>query len=711
MVKRKPPVAISSADALRRRAERRAEATAAGFDCLTTDQSQSLFHELHVHQIELEIQNEELRAAGVELAHAHDKYLHLYDFAPVGYLTLDDTCTIREANLTVAGMLGVDRGRLIGKRLERFVIRACRDTLYLEFKKIVASQSKASLTLTFGRAGNAGFVGRVEIVPMADGPPASAVYRCALSDITPLHEAQEALARSEERFRALVTASSEVIYRASADWTEVRRLVGREFVADADASARSWLQTYVHPDDQPRVMAAITRSLRAKSVLESEQRVRRPDGSAGWIFSRAVPLLDAKGRVREWFGTASDITDRKRAEHELQLLNRNLEQQIVERTEAIQLLHDIATMANQAQSTTQAMEYCLRRMALYNGWCFGHALLPAADDPDELVPTYTWYAENPQRFAAFRETTFRLRLRRGQGLPGRVLASGQMEWSTDLSRDLAPDRAAVAVALGLRAAVAFPVRLGQRVVAVLEFFADRVIQPDQQVTDAMTGVGLQLGRVIERAEFDAHLLTIGDDIQRQIAQELHDDIGQELTGLGLKAETLVEMLGPVATPVARLAADIAASLGRTHDKIRGLSHAALPAELEQGLLGEALEQLAAMTSDIAHLKCEFTCALPRPILDSRVYVHLYRIAQEAVNNAVRHSAARTVVISLDQHDGGLILRIDDDGRGLVGDAAQREGMGRRTMRYRAELIGGKLAVGPGPRGGTQVECRIDLAAR
>ena len=153
-------------------------------------------------------------------------------------------------------------------------------------------------------------------------------------------------------------------------------------------------------------------------------------------------LVKGETSLQRLLQTVHHSIERKRLEEDLRILNETLEQRIAERTKAVQMLHDIATMANQSQNTEQAIEYCLRRVAMYNGWCFGHALLPAADNPDELVPAYAYYAEDPERFRRFREVTFGLRLRRGQGLPGRVLASGKLEWTTDLRRDLIEHRAA-----------------------------------------------------------------------------------------------------------------------------------------------------------------------------------------------------------------------------------------------------------------------------
>jgi signal transduction histidine kinase len=253
------------------------------------------------------------------------------------------------------------------------------------------------------------------------------------------------------------------------------------------------------------------------------------------------------------------------------------------------------------------------------------------------------------------------------------LASGKLEWTTDLQHDLVERRAAVAEDLGISTAVACPVLLGEQVVAVLEFFSDRVVQPNCGIADAMLDVGLQLGRVIERAAFEEHLLTIAEDIQQGIAQDLHDDIGQELTGLSLKAATLADLLAPATTPRGKLAADIASALDRTHDKVRGVCRGMLPIELEEGLLSSALEQLAAATSESSRVGCKFICRHPDPVLESRVSMHLYRIAQEAVANAVRHSRARRIRIVLAWRDGETTLRIEDDGTGLSSDRAQVEG--------------------------------------
>jgi len=145
-----------------------------------------------------------------------------------------------------------------------------------------------------------------------------------VADITDRKLAEEALRASESQFRALVSASSEVLYRMSPDWSEMRQLNGRGFLADTEQPKRDWLESYIPPEDQPQVIAAIQEAIRGKSVFQLEHRVRRADGSIGWTASRAVPIVGAEGEISEWFGAAYNITERKRAEEELRLANERL---------------------------------------------------------------------------------------------------------------------------------------------------------------------------------------------------------------------------------------------------------------------------------------------------------------------------------------------------------------------------------------------------
>ncbi|MDW7772413.1 MAG: PAS domain S-box protein [Desulfobulbaceae bacterium] len=146
-----------------------------------------------------------------------------------------------------------------------------------------------------------------------------------MSDITERKRMEDSLRQSEERYRALISASSQVLYRMSPDWSEMRQLQGGSFLADTTEPNSNWMQDYIHPDDQKRVREIIDDAIRTETVFQMKHRVKRMDGSVGWTFSRAVPMRDAAGNIVEWFGAANDITDKKRGEEERERLIKELE--------------------------------------------------------------------------------------------------------------------------------------------------------------------------------------------------------------------------------------------------------------------------------------------------------------------------------------------------------------------------------------------------
>jgi PAS domain S-box len=140
--------------------------------------------------------------------------------------------------------------------------------------------------------------------------------------------AQRQLRESEERFRALTSATSDIIYQFSADWKEMRALDGRGLLSDTERPTINWQETYLLPEDRPAVLAKVEEAIRTKSVFQLEHRVRQADGGLGWMLSRAVPIMDEKGEIVEWFGAATDTTERRQYEEHLRLVVHELNHRV-----------------------------------------------------------------------------------------------------------------------------------------------------------------------------------------------------------------------------------------------------------------------------------------------------------------------------------------------------------------------------------------------
>lgn len=125
------------------------------------------------------------------------------------------------------------------------------------------------------------------------------------------------LQEREKRFHALINATSEIVYQMNADWSAVRKLEGRGFLQDTLEPDANWIQKYVHPEDRAKVQEAVVRAISKREVFELEHRVLRADGTGGWVFSRAVPIVDENEEVVEWFGAAVNITPHREAEQAL----------------------------------------------------------------------------------------------------------------------------------------------------------------------------------------------------------------------------------------------------------------------------------------------------------------------------------------------------------------------------------------------------------
>jgi PAS domain S-box-containing protein len=214
--------------------------------------------------------------------------------------------------------------------------------------------------------------------------------------------------------------------------------------------------------------------------------------------------------------------------------------------------------------------------------------------------------------------------------------------------------------------------------------------------------------ISERKELQAEVLQVAEEEQRRIGQELHDSVQQELTGLGLLAQIIFEgAAGGLAVDV-KLAERVAKGIAETNRKVRLLSRGLIPVEVHAQGLMSALAELATRTSQLCGLDCRFECGQPVELADGLTATQLYRIAQEAVNNVVKHAQATELGLHLSRQDDRLILRVVDNGIGISDEDAAGKGMGLHIMAYRAGVIGGWVHVARTSPAGTAVTCTVDL---
>jgi signal transduction histidine kinase len=190
----------------------------------------------------------------------------------------------------------------------------------------------------------------------------------------------------------------------------------------------------------------------------------------------------------------------------------------------------------------------------------------------------------------------------------------------------------------------------------------------------------------------------------RIGAELHDGLGQQLTAIELMCQSLKEDLGSKQPRLEKQVAQLGGFLREAIAQTRSLSRGLSPVNLNSDGLAEALSELARRTTEYGGVKCALVC--PRPVLikDVTVTLHLFRIAQEAVNNAVKHAGAKKVTIGLSEKNEAVCLAVSDDGRGLPRLNQPGQGIGLQVMKHRAGLIGAELNIESKPGRGVRINC-------
>jgi two-component system, LuxR family, sensor kinase FixL len=210
--------------------------------------------------------------------------------------------------------------------------------------------------------------------------------------------------------------------------------------------------------------------------------------------------------------------------------------------------------------------------------------------------------------------------------------------------------------------------------------------------------------ITERKRLEKEILEVSDREQRRIGYDLHDGLCQHLAAIELKSQVLEQKLGKrskaAATRLGEIAKDVRDAIGHTRSLARGLS----PVTLESEGLASALQELAVNTENIFNVSCRFEFEEPVQVHDHAVATNLFRIAQEAVSNAIKHGKAKRISINLESPRGQITLRVSDNGAGFPAKSPHQKGMGLRIMQSRAGMIGGTLAIESSDAGGVMVTC-------
>lgn len=446
-----------------------------------------------------------------------------------------------------------------------------------------------------------------------------------------------------------------------------------EYTGLSTAALAGWSwRVVVHPEELERCLAAWTRALQSGERYEIEYRLRRADGAYRWHHGSAVPLRDAEGRVVRWFGSCVDI------EPEVQSA-RILESMVLEGTQAL-----------------RASEQRFRAFMDHS-------------------PAIAWIKDAQLRYTYLNPAHERAHGRRTQDVLGR---DDYDLWPADVAAPLRENDNAALLAgeRGIERVERVPYADGRPGFWLVAKFA----LPEGEDRRGVAGIAIDLTARIdaeekaqryasEVRELVGRLLAIQESERRRVAGELHDLIGQNLTAFGIELAALRHAF-PGAPP-ARLD-DLRALVEQTIGAIRGVMRELRPPELEEFGLVAALrshvEEFGRRTGLKASLEVGGTAAR----LARDMELALFRIAQEALLNAAKHSGGSAVRLRLDYHPAQVRVEVTDDGQGFAqrvgARGARRGGWGLRLMRERAAAHGGSLRI-EFPQRGTRMIVELPRA--
>ncbi|MBB6610909.1 PAS domain-containing protein [Pontibacter sp. Tf4] len=511
------------------------------------------------------------------------------------------------------------------------------------------------------------------------GDPAEHSVAVIFSDITNHKKAQEALRESEEQFRLFVTASSDIIYKMNADWSLMQLVTGEDFFPHTGETACSWVDVHIPAEERGVVNAAIREAINTQSIFRLEHKVNKADGTIGWVSSRAIPVLDKQGRIKEWFGTASDITLRKQAEQQLHHLNDTLEHLVADRTRE---LNESKLFAEQITEATP--DFIMIFNLLTNRVEFVNQG-PYSDNQDRYQETLRIgyeelmgrsHPDDRQKLCMFIDGFRTAPDQTARTLEYRVVNEGKITWYRSRGKVFRRDHQGKPT----------------HFISVVQDISD-LKQLEQE--------NLQI-RLEQQRNNLLTILEAQEEERRRMSESLHNGLAQLLYATKL---TVDEVAHKVPNEyVKKLNKLLIEAISET----RRVSHELVPVILKDfGLKRAITDMCESLKSDNLQLDCEIESFETK--LDVYQELLLYRISQELINNILKHAKATEAKILLYQEDGEIFLKVRDNGVGVKKRLTGQKGIGLRSIEDRVKLLNGTFAVSvPSTGKGTQVVVSIPL---
>jgi PAS domain S-box-containing protein len=464
-------------------------------------------------------------------------------------------------------------------------------------------------------------------------------------DISARKRAEEALVTSEKRFRVMADHAPVMIWMSGTD--RLGTWFNRPWLAFvgrpmAQELGYGWSEN-VHPGDFNRCLQTYSAAFDVRQPFTMEYQLKRHDGEYRWILDTGIPVYGVNGEFTGYIGSCVDITDRKRAEERLRASESRMQAILNSAADAI-ITMDIHGIIKSVNPASERM--------------FGYAAAEMVGHNVGLVMPSPYREEH-------------------DGYLRRYLQTGEKH------------------IIGARRELYARRKDGS-------IFTVHLAVSETEERKVFTGI---LRDMTEYKQMERELVQVASRAQQRIGEDLHDSVGQELTALNLMAGTLAESLESDPANASKLVKRMKQGLKRSQKELRAVLRGLLPVAVDSAGLMAALTELANRTHQDRQMTCTFECPEPVKVADNLTATHLFLIAQEAVQNAVKHARPRKIRISLHANHQ-LVLQVACDGIGMPARPEANEGLGLRIMRNRAALIGAHLSIEPDEPTGTVVTCRL-----